>query len=66
MVELDVVVGAERERGWRSPQLLGGLIVVKRTIVCGGWLGVGRVVAGYYIHVEAPRMWGGGDGGVAS
>jgi hypothetical protein len=29
-VELDVVVGVERERGWRSPRLLGGLIVVKR------------------------------------
>ena len=23
-----------------------------------GWLGVGRVVAGYYIHVETPGVWG--------
>ena len=32
MVELDVVVGVERERRWRSPWLLGGLIVVTRTM----------------------------------
>lgn len=31
MVKLDVV-GVERERRWRSPRLLGGLIVVKRTM----------------------------------
>ena len=46
MVELDVVVGVNRERGWRSPRLLGGLIVVKRTMVCGGgqaWGGLWRV-----------------------
>ena len=58
MVKLDVVVGVDRERRWRTPRLLGGLIVVKREMVCGGWLGVGRVVAGYYIHVEAPGVWG--------
>jgi hypothetical protein len=66
VVELDVVVGVDRERRWRSPWLLGGLIVVKRTMVCGGWLGVGRVVAGYYIHVEPPGAWSDGAGGVAS
>lgn len=49
-----MVVGVEGERRWRSPRLLGGLIVVKRAMVFGGWLGVGQVVAGYYIHVEAP------------
>jgi hypothetical protein len=65
VVELDVVVGVERERRWRSPRLLGGLIVVKREMVCGGWLGVGRVVAGYYIHVEAPGVWVDGAGSVA-
>jgi hypothetical protein len=27
-----VVVGVDRERRWRSPRLLGGLIVVKRTM----------------------------------
>jgi hypothetical protein len=32
LVELDVVVGVERERGRRSPRLLGGLIVVKKTM----------------------------------
>jgi hypothetical protein len=32
VVELDVVVGVDRERRWRSPRLLGGLIVVKRTM----------------------------------
>jgi hypothetical protein len=53
-----VVVGADRVRRWRSPRLLGGLIVVKKTTVCGGWLGVGRVVAGYYIHVKAPGVRG--------
>jgi hypothetical protein len=66
VVELDVVVGVDRERRWRSPRLLGGLIVVKRTIVCGGWLGLGRAVAGYYIHVEPPGVWSDGAGGVAS
>jgi hypothetical protein len=60
-----VVVGVERERRWRSPRLLGGLIVVKRAMVCGGWLGVGQVVAGYYIH-GGTGLWGGGAGGVAS
>ena len=27
-----MVVGVERERRWRSPRLLGGLTVVKRTM----------------------------------
>jgi hypothetical protein len=32
VVKLDVVVGVDRERLWRSPRLLGVLIVVKRTM----------------------------------
>ena len=55
MVELDVVVGVERERRWRSPRLLGGLIVVKRTMVCGGWLGVGQ---GCRVIVSTTRLQG--------
>jgi hypothetical protein len=52
VVELDVVVGVERERRWRSPRLLGGHVVVKRTMVCGGWLGVGPVT------ISMSRLWG--------